>query len=291
MPEKEKCWTVIKLLEWSSRFLEERSVENSRLCIELLLCDVLKFDRVQLYLHFDRPLSPEELADFKAMLLRRANREPLQYILGMAAFFSLDFFVDKNVLIPRPETELLVEKVLHIYKDSAREIRLLDIGTGSGNIAISLAKNNPYFHITAIDISAAAIKLAQKNAEFHQVADRIKFCESDVCDPSIFDYLGKPFDIIVSNPPYIANVEKPGLEPEVVNFEPAIALFNDDACHFYKIIAPLARKVGKKGGWLICEIGSELGVIVHDIFSRVPLQEIEILPDLAARERIICARI
>lgn len=290
-PTPPEQWTIRKVLNWSTQYLGERGIESPRLSIEWLLCKVLDFDRVQLYLHFDRPLSLDELAEFKKVLLRRANREPLQYILGKTEFYSLDFIVDENVLIPRPETELLVEKVLDFIGRETQACQILDIGTGSGNIAIALAKNNQHIQLTAIDISAKALEVARKNAELHQVTDRINFLHQNVTEESFVQQQKTKFDVIVSNPPYIAAGDRPNLEPEVVKFEPAEALFSDDETYFYKIIAPLAKKIGKPGGRLICEIGSEMAANVQTIFSQAELSCIEVLPDLAGRDRMICAEI
>ncbi|KAA3619287.1 MAG: peptide chain release factor N(5)-glutamine methyltransferase [Calditrichaeota bacterium] len=290
MPEEQKSWTVIKLLSWSTEFLKNKGVENPRLCVEWLLCEVLKFDRVQLYLHFDRPLVLDELASFKKLLLRRADREPLQYILGFTEFYSLKFFVKKGVLIPRPETELLVEKTLALCSDIDGEIRVLDIGAGSGNISIALAKNNPQIRVTAVDISPEAIAVARENAAYHEVLDKIEFIQGDIGDNSFVGQLIQPFDIIVSNPPYIANSEKPDLEPEVVNFEPEIALFCEDSLKFYKIIAQLTERVLKKSGHLICEIGSEQGEQVTGIFTIQTFQDVTVVPDLTGRNRFVYAK-
>ncbi|KAA3657609.1 MAG: peptide chain release factor N(5)-glutamine methyltransferase [Calditrichaeota bacterium] len=287
MPETVDQWAVVKLIDWSTNYLREKGVENARLSVEQLLSAVLNFSRVQLYLHFDRPLSQDELDTYKSLLLRRANREPLQYILGFTEFYSLKLAVREGVLIPRPETEMLVDKALQLTKMFEGRVRILDIGTGSGNISIALAKNNPQLRITAVDISPEALLVARENAEYHEVLDKIEFLQADIVDDALIDQFRSQFDIIVSNPPYIASSEKSTLQPEIVYFEPEIALFCDDSLRFYKRISYLSREIMASGGPLICEIGAEQGEAVAQVFKEQCIRDVDIIKDLAGRDRFV----
>ncbi|MCA9731586.1 MAG: peptide chain release factor N(5)-glutamine methyltransferase [Deferribacteres bacterium] len=291
MPGSSDQWTVIKLIDWSTNYLKEKGVENARLSVEHILSAVLDFNRVQLYLHFDRPLTQEELALYKPLLLRRANREPLQYILGFTEFYSLKIFVREGVLIPRPETELLVEKTLELAKKYQGSVRILDIGTGSGNIPIALIKNNPQLKVSAVDISPEALLVARENAKHHEVLEKIEFLQADIDDNSVIDQFESQFDIIVSNPPYIANSEKSSLQPEIVDFEPEIALFCEDALKFYKRISYLTNELLASNGSLLCEIGAEQGRAVKSIFEEHSIRDVEIIKDLSGRDRFVYGRI
>jgi len=194
----EQVWTILKIINWGVGYLSERKIDDARLNIELMLCHVLKMNRVQLYSNFEQPLTKNELAELKSMLKRRIAHEPLQYIIGETYFYGLKFFCDKNVLIPRPETELLIEQFTKLVKET--NFTLLDIGTGSGCIAVTLAKFFPESEITALDISPYALSIAQKNAELHNV--NINFVEADIFTFSsdlVFDY-------IISNPPIYTQI-------------------------------------------------------------------------------------
>ena len=175
-------WRLLDVLKVATRFLENHAVENPRLNAEVLLSHVLGLNRIDLYLRFEQPLNVEERQKFKAMLHRRVSGEPLQHITSKAEFFSLPFFVSKDVLIPRPETELLVQTTIQTIKKKWPEslVRCLDIGTGSGNIAIALAKNLPHVNLTAVDVSEQAIAIAKRNGENNGVADKIHFQIADV---------------------------------------------------------------------------------------------------------------
>ncbi|NOY60279.1 MAG: peptide chain release factor N(5)-glutamine methyltransferase, partial [Calditrichaeota bacterium] len=180
--QKRQQWKLIGLLNWTADYLDQKGFENSRLEAERLLAHSLHIQRIDLYVNFDRPLIPDELAQFKSLLKRRLDHEPLQYIIGETEFYSLPIKVAPGVLIPRPETEVLVENALQIINDNfpqGKEINVLDVGTGSGNIAIAIAKNAVHARLTAIDISADALKIARQNAELNNVAEKINFLQHD----------------------------------------------------------------------------------------------------------------
>jgi release factor glutamine methyltransferase len=221
---------------------------NPRRDAEVLLAHVLRCDQAALLTHPERLLSPAESDQLENFLKRRLASEPMQYITGSQEFFGLLFEVTPDVLIPRPETEHLVEAALeHIGREA---VRILDVGTGSGAIAVSLAHARPQSHVTAVDLSPAALEVARRNAQRHAVLDRVTFLQSNLL--AALD--GADFDVVVSNPPYIAEGEV--LEPQVSNYEPHPALYaGPTGLEVYERLIPEARKVLKPGGWLLLEIG------------------------------------
>ncbi|MFZ5517014.1 MAG: peptide chain release factor N(5)-glutamine methyltransferase [Candidatus Zhuqueibacterota bacterium] len=291
---EDKIYRVIDIITMSTDFLKSRGFENARLNAELIAAHVLKMNRVQLYLNFEKQLSPIELAALRDALKRRAQHEPIQYLTGETEFFSLKLSVNKSTLIPRPETELLVETVLNELKanDSPdKSIQVLDIGTGSGNIAIALAKHLENSNITALDIGAESLAVARLNAEFHQVHHKIEFFEGDIFQPLFATE--RAFDAIVSNPPYITDHEFHDLPIEVRNYEPAVALKGGtDGTLFYHRIAELARTLLKKPGFVAVEIGATQKEAVQHIFAGAAhFHSIEVIYDLNKLPRVILAKL
>lgn len=223
MPE---MLTVLDVIQRSSVFLEGKGVESPRLNAEWLIASALGMDRMKLYMQFDRPLKEAELADMRSMVGRRAKREPLQYILGTAPFHELELKVDQRALIPRPETEQLVELALGSLGENDEPYRIVDLGTGSGAIALALAFALPRAELFAVDASRDALELAQENSLGCGLQNRVTFVLSDWF--SDFDPEGE-FDMIVSNPPYLTDEEMQSAEPEVKDFEPHSALYSDKA--------------------------------------------------------------
>src|ERR1051325_4438082 len=244
--------TVLDVIHATTSYFQQHRIEEPRLTIELMLADVLKKKRLQLYLELERTLDEPTLVRLREMVKRRVNREPLQYILGKTDFFGLELQLDSRVLIPRPETEILVEQVIAACKD-AGITRILDVGTGSGCIAISLARNLPAAIVTAADRSANALQLAQVNAQRLGVMDRIEFVESD-----LFRALGqRTFDWIVSNPPYIPTGEAGKLEKEIIDYEPLDALFaGEDGLTIIRSIIAEAPRFLASAGHVALEIGA-----------------------------------
>ncbi len=285
-------YRVIDLLKLSTDYLEKKGIENPRLNVELLLGHVLKLNRVQLYLNFERPLSSSELDLFRQFLRRRAGHEPIQYILEEAEFYSLKLKVNRHTLIPRPETELLVDVVIEQCKkkfDQKKAIEILDIGTGSGNISIALAKNVDRTRIIAIDIQDEALTIAKQNAEFHKVSDKIKFIKQDIFAENTA-LVGK-FHIIVSNPPYISKEEFAALPKEVKDFEPYVALDGgNEGLIFYRKLAEISKQLLSSDGLIAIEIGAFQADKVHQLFSGTELfQRIQILKDLNDLPRVLLA--
>jgi len=243
-----ETWTVLKVLTWTKGYLAEKGVENARLEAEWLLCAALGLDRVGLYVNFDRPLTEAELAAYRGMVMRRARREPLQYILGTQEFMGLDFEVSSAVLIPRHDTETLVEEAVRLGGDAKR---ILDMGAGSGCIAVTLAKKLPGAELFGVEKSPEALTIARRNAERHGTAVTLR--EGSLFEP----FTGERFDLIVSNPPYIPTGVIAELQPEVRDHEPRGALDGGpDGLAFYRVIIPAALNHLNTGGWLLVEVGA-----------------------------------
>jgi release factor glutamine methyltransferase len=285
-----EVWTVLRLMRWSGEFLEGKGVERGRLDAEHLLAHALGLPRLQLYLQFDRPLVREELDRFRPLLRRRADREPLQYILGRAAFRELELRVDRRVLIPRPETEILVDEVLAWAEAQGRtDMSAVDIGTGSGAIALSLVHEGPFGRVVATDVSDDALDVARDNAGMLGLGDRVDFRPGP-----LFSALGdgETFDVVVSNPPYVAEAEAESLEPEVGVWEPGRALFGGP--DGLAVIRELVRGAGahvRPGGLLALEVGAgQIGLVVAEVESIGGYDDVRVRRDLAGRQRVILAR-
>lgn len=243
----QEVWTTLRILSWTRDFLLSKGVANARLEAEWLLCAAMGVDRVGLYLQYDKPLNDTELAAYRDMVARRARREPLQHILGSQEFFGRDYEVTADVLIPRHDTELLVSEAVARLPD-ARTV--LDIGTGSGCIAITLKHLLPAAVVTATDISAAALAVARRNALKHGA--EIEFLAGSLYAP----VAGRRFDLVVSNPPYIPTAHIETLDQEVRDYDPRSALDGgEDGLVFYRMLISQASKYLNPGGWLLVEIG------------------------------------
>jgi release factor glutamine methyltransferase len=275
-----EVWTLLRLLRWSTEYFAGKGIENPRLNSELLLAHCLELDRVGLYLNYDRPLSAAELDRIRPLLKRRGQREPLQYLLGSSEFWSLEFEVSPAVLIPRADTEILVEEAL---ARATGEGRLLDVGVGSGAILISLATELPAWQFEGLEISAAALKIASRNAAKHGVTDQILLRQGDLAELPRQQY-----DLIVSNPPYIAAEEWDKLMPEVRCFEPQLALLaGQQGLECYQLLTAQAPSRLKPGGWLLVEIGYQQAEAVRQLFAAAGLEEIFVRADYAGNPRVV----
>ncbi|HEU0052461.1 MAG TPA: peptide chain release factor N(5)-glutamine methyltransferase [Longimicrobium sp.] len=281
----ERTWTVVEMLKWTAGWLGEKGFHNARLNAELLLAGVLGCKRLDLYLQFDRPLSEEELAAYKARLLRRAKREPLQYIEGRAAFRDLLLAVDRRVLIPRPETEILVQAVLDWAKGK-EALAALDVGTGSGAIALSLATEGPFAKVVATDVSPDALEVARANAAAC-APGLVDFRRGDLLEP----VAGERFDVVVSNPPYVGEEERGTLDAEVRDWEPGGALFaGAGGLDVIRRLVEGAPRVLRAGGLLAMEIGAAQGEAVRALVRAAGgFSEAEVRRDLAGRDRVVTA--
>jgi len=242
-----ETWTILKVLNWTKGYLTEKGVENARLESEWLLSAALGLDRVGLYVNFDRPLTAPELAGIRTLVARRARREPLQYILGSQEFYGLEFEVAPGVLIPRHDTEVLVREAVN---RAGKGAEILDIGVGSGCIAVALATALPDAVVCGVDPSPEALVLAERNAQRHGVS--LSLFRGSLFEP----FQAREFDLIVSNPPYIPTPDLAGLQPEVRDYEPRGALDGGaDGLDFYRLIIPGSLSRLRAGGWLLLEMG------------------------------------
>lgn len=263
-------------------------IENARLEAEILLCNVLKTNRLNLYLNSDRHLTDDHLFMYKKLIQRRLKGEPIAYIVGSKEFMNFDLTVDENVLIPRPETEILVEAVIDRLKNFSGKIKIADLGTGSGAIAISIAKFIVNVEVEAVDISEKAIDIAKLNAINNNVADKINFHVGDLFDPIV----DQKFNAIVSNPPYIPSDIINTLQSEVKNYEPRIALDGGaDGLNFYRKIIDLSPKLLLKNGFIAVEIGYDQSELITNLIeSGGRFKQIEVIKDLAGLDRIVIAK-
>lgn len=278
-----ETWTTLKVLNWTKSYLAEKGVENARLEAEWMLCAALGLDRVGLYVNFDKPLTPAELAACREMVARRARREPLQYILGTQEFMGLDFEVTPAVLIPRHDTEVLVAEAVRRMPDARTA---LDIGVGSGCIAVALARSMPQTEVWGVERSSEALALAQKNTIKHGV--RITLFEGSLFEP----FKDQKFDLIVSNPPYIPTGDLETLQPEVRDYEPRGALDGGaDGLDFYRLIVPAAPEHLNPGGWFMVEIGIGQEADVLFLFETAGFRELFTAKDTNGIERVVGGRL
>ena len=260
-----EAWTTLRLIRWTTEYFEKKGIPNPRLDAELLLANVLRCPRIELYTGYGKIVSEKHLVPFKSFIERRALREPLQYILGETEFWGLKIKVTPDVLIPRPETELLVEEAIKLNPRPC----ILDIGTGSGCIAIALAKNLPDARVIATEYSKEVFEVAVKNSHFHHLEKQIHFVLADIAPWRVFEAEGKKFDLIVSNPPYIASGEIENLQEEVRNFEPRKALDGGpDGLSIIRRILAEAPPFLKPGGHLLMEIGEDQSKSVTDLLAQ-----------------------
>ncbi len=292
----EQQWTIKRLLEWTTDYFKAANPDSPRLDAEVLLSAVLGCQRVMLYTQFDRVLELDLLARFREAVKRRGAGEPVAYIVGHWEFYSLDFEVNANVLIPRPETEHVVVATLDAAKQiTDRPLRVLDIGTGSGCIAIALAKHLDNCRIGAIDLSAAALEVATRNVTKHQLDDRIRLMQGDLF--AALPAGSAKVDLIVSNPPYIGTAEQGTVDPGVRKYEPQQALFAGP--NGMQVIDRLVRQAPdwlKSGGFLIFEISpfiadlclAQLNAV--DSTGQNPWTQINLIKDLSGKQRVIVAR-
>lgn len=283
--------TVLEIIQKGSEFLAKRGVESPRLQVELMLAHQLRIPRLRLYLDFERKLADEDVAALRAMVARRGERIPLQHLLGVAAFYGLDFEVGPEVLVPRPETELLVEKgLLWLKQRLAAEPSpiVLDYGTGSGCIAISVAKNCPAARVHALDISSAALVRARANAARHSLGEQVRFWESDGLNAL---EAGLSFDLILSNPPYIPAPEIAGLDPEVRDHDPRLALDGgEDGLTFYRRQASELAGALRPGGYWMFELGDGQAAAVTESLRQQNWIVETVHPDYNAKPRVMVAR-
>jgi len=285
-------WTIREIMKVSIDYLARKGIDEARLTVELLLSHALEWPRLKLYTDHDLPLSDKERDRYKNLLRRRVSNEPVQYITGEAHFMGLKFHVDDRVLIPRPETETLVEQVILWSKERSRDrpLRVLDIGTGSGNIAVSSAKFVPNMHVTCVDVHQGALDITLRNAEKHGVQDRISTIEWDM-NRDVPEKLQHAFDLIVSNPPYVPLVEWEHLAPHVRDAEPQRALTDGaDGYTYHRRLASIAFGLLDGAGLLMLEVGDQQAQDVSRIMREAGGTDVVLTEDLARVPRIVTAK-
>ena len=294
MKRDKKNWIIKDLLPVSIDFLKDKNIESPRLCAEVLLAHQLNTDRLKLYLEYDQPVCEKDLNQYRAMIKRLIDGEPVQYITGIQEFWSMDFIVNSSVLIPRPETEILVEQALKIYSEEYIEkqpdISILDIGTGSGAIAIAIASEIETAKISAVDISAKALDTAKLNASKHGMVSRISFYEGNLLE--CFENDHRSFDIILSNPPYVTAKDYELLPKKIKGFEPKLALESgEDGLSHIRIILDKAPALLNPGGWLMLEMDpDQTALAVQIIGNNDEYSTGQVIKDYSNRDRVVIAR-
>ncbi len=281
-------WTLKQVLQWASEDFRKRNLPSPRLEAELLLADVLGTDRVGLVVQSSRPLNPDELEEYRAHIKRRREGEPVAYILGFREFYGKRYIVDQRVLVPRPETEILVEEALSRTAHRHLSGRALELGTGSGCIAVSFALQRPTWQITATDISSAALDVARKNALLHGAVWGMAFAQGDLFSavPSSSRY-----ELVVANPPYIPATEIESLQIDVRDFEPRLALDGgQDGLDFYRRLATEAPSYLVPGGVLAVEVGADQAPLVSKLLASQGFEDLRRTPDYAGHERVVSAK-
>ena len=285
MPDE--LWTIRRGLQWTTGFFKDKGLDGPRLDAELLICDALSLDRIRLYTDHDRPLSSEELSGIRERVRRRSKHEPVAYITGKRGFWKHDLKVDRRVLIPRPDTERLVELALSLLAEGGPH-RLVDVGTGSGAIALALAGDVDNLIVLAIDRSGGALEVARENARSLGLEDRVTFAEGDLLGPA------RDFGptIIVSNPPYISTSEVDALMPDVLDFEPRLALDGGpDGLELVRRLIADAPALLPPGGHLLLEHGHDQGeAVLALVRADGRYEEARTEKDYGRRDRVMVAR-
>jgi release factor glutamine methyltransferase len=284
-----KPWTVTQLLDWTRGYFEKHGVESPRLCAEILLAHAMACDRIELYTRYQTVPTEETLRTFRAAVREAADGKPIAYLTGTKEFFALEFEVTPDVLIPRPETEVLIERTIDLLRhDQHHKHTILDVGTGSGCIAISLAKHLPQVAICASDVSPTAVEVARRNARRHGLLERIEFRVGDLFEPWGSE---RRFDVIVSNPPYVAESDAASLPANVRDFEPREALFaGDDGLLVVRRLIAEAPQYLRPGGRLLTEVAYNQSGAVRGLLDESAWSDIVTYRDALGHERVVHAR-
>jgi release factor glutamine methyltransferase len=291
MPETDQ-WTIGRLLTWTTDYFKQNGIESPRLDAEVLLAEARECERIELYTSFDEPANERTRVTFRELVRRRAEGMPVAYLVGRREFYAMTFFVTPDVLIPRPETEFVLIALLDLAKQRESHespLRIADVGTGSGILAVCAAKHIPNSTVTAIDVSTSALAVARRNADHHQVADRIHLVEGDLL--ADLPRTGK-FDFIVSNPPYVSEAEFEKLSPEVKRYEPRDALVaGPRGTEVIERLLPQAAEHLESGGWFIFEISPMIAESVRSLIDNgKDWQSVTLHKDLAGHERVVTAQ-
>jgi len=283
-------WTISKLIRWTASYFQSHDIDSPRSTVEILLAHTLGLKRIDLYLRYDQPLTIDELSIFKTYIKRRINREPVAYIVGVKEFWSMDFAVAKDVLIPRPETECLVESALSLPELGHGPKRILELGTGSGAIILALASERQEYIYFASDRSVEAVKLALMNAKFHNLDGKVNFFTGDWLEP--LKNTSQVFDMIISNPPYIKTSDIPNLQPEIYKHEPFTALDGGkDGLDSIKKIILQAHAFLVQKGILLLEIGHDQKDQIKEIIDDCGnYEDVVFKKDYSGYYRMVCMR-
>ena len=279
------------LLSWAAEYLADRGIDSSRLCAEFLLAHIVGLNRIDLYTHFDRPVSEQEFKNLQDLSRRAGQNEPVAYLLGKTEFYSLDFHITPACMIPRPETELLVERAIEFLRTRTATQYVCDLCTGCGCIAVAIARNVTNAKIIATDISDAALNVAAKNVEKYKLQDRIKLLCGYLYEPLVPQLDAEKFDLIVCNPPYVSTAEYEALESNVKDYEPKLALFaGEKGLDIYRRIIDKAEQFMKAKAAMMLEIGFAQGEAVRKLLEQTgAFGEIKIEKDLHDNDRIVTA--
>ena len=285
-------WTIKKLLDWIVDYFTQKKIDSPRLSAEMLLAFVLGMKRIELYMYFDRPVEPEQLAELRSLTKRCGKNEPLAHLIGKTEFYSLEILLGPDCLIPRPETELLAERAIEFLRERRDEQYVCDLCTGSGCVAIAIAKNFKPAKIIATDICDAALNTAAKNVELHNLHDRIELLCGDLFEPIISGLDVTEFDLIVCNPPYVSTAEYEALDSNVKDYEPKLALHaGKDGLDIYKKIIEKAGEHLRPDGALMLEIGYNQAEPVSKLLEEAGVfSEIKIEKDSSQNDRIAIAK-
>lgn len=293
MSHPAQVWTVKRLLEWTAQFFSQKKVDSPRLSAELLLSHVLNVPRVKLYTDFERVPGPKELAAFRELVRRAGQHEPIAYLTGKAHFFNLEFVVTPDVLIPRPDTETLVEQALQWARRTSgfESPRVLELCTGSGCVAAAIAYHHKSATVVATEISPAAAQLAMQNIQRLGLSDRVTVLVGDLFEPLEQLVDQSPFDMIVANPPYIATANLTSLQPNVRDYEPLAALDGGlDGLAIHRRILDGAAARLRSGGQIFLEIAYDQGQQARELACKNPSwDQVRILKDHSGNDRVLAA--
>ncbi|MCK4753184.1 MAG: peptide chain release factor N(5)-glutamine methyltransferase [Planctomycetes bacterium] len=285
-------WTIQKLLNWTTEHFTEKGIDSPRLSAELLLSHILELKRIELYTQYDKSVAKPQLDKLHDLVKRAGQSEPVAYLVGKTEFYSLELDITQDCLIPRPETELLVERAIEFLRTRSDKQFVCDLCTGSGCIAVAIAKNYPAANIIATDICDAALSVAECNVEKHQLKERIKLLCGDLFDPVIPQLDVGKFDLIICNPPYVSAVEFEKLDKNVKDYEPKSALYaGTDGLDIYRRICKKAGDFLKPGAALMLEIGYAQGQAVKELLEEAQcFEKIIIEKDFHNNDRVVTAK-
>ena len=287
-----ETWTIQKLLNWVTEYFTGKGVDAPRLSAEILLSHVLGLKRIELYTQFDKPVTKPQLDELHGLVKRAGGHETVAYLTGKTEFYSLELNITSDCMIPRPETELLVQRAIEFLRTRCGMQFVCDLCTGSGCVAVAIAKNFPEARVIATDISAAALDVAARNVAKHQLTERITLLQGDLFEPLVRPLDVEQFDLIVCNPPYVSAAEYEALDKNVKDYEPKIALYaGDDGLDIYRRIIEKADQFLKPGAALMLEIGYAQGPAIRTMLEQTgALGEIKTEKDFHDNDRIVTTR-